>query len=626
MERVRKLEDINLYSLIPADLLEDETIRDLLQDKKKLDKALAPLYDVIPYSKDSMLKKEYVQLMDGMEWMEDVNFNLIYASKTTKRKSLSEEKEFLDKFLDRLESECIIVPEYVSECGLPILAVDTETTSLIINYRIHGGTIVKDFDLVGVPVATSKDDGYYLPVNHNETDKIANFSIKAIQYFLQQMSDRFFLLYFNFNYDASVLHHMGTKLHVDRYSDLYHVSKAIGIDTLPDFGGFSEGLKAQSKYFLNRKMLEINEVVGSKGHIVFSRVCAKDAVSYACADGVNTYGLFQELVLDEESDEFNPYLYNGAILTLDHKALWHSISMFRHNLPLNDLEGLKENIYTIINRIMLLEDNYKKIKGTSKYAISSPDDVNLLLGSKILNELLLEAMGETLSMDILRPEFLKKYPKVKGLVDVVGLDFGLEAKIDSNKSRGEFLKIATRKEGWGKSAKGVAVLDLIKKNINNEYWSEMLDEDFRKELYKLTGIVDNYRGLVLELQRLGKMYRYAVGDDRGYATASIDLQFSGADTRRFKNSKGKGNDRLILSGQNLNLLSYYGGNGVCGINAQGLPATVYAFVKKSEGEKGEVKRIIDIKDKRFTSWLKRKRKLLDDLFTLNLKTKFSQKK
>jgi len=97
-------------------------------------------------------------------------------------------------------------------------------------------------------------------------------------------------------------------------------------------------------------------------------------------------------------------------------------------------------------------------------------------------------------------------------------------------------------------------------------------------------------------------------------------------TRRYKNSSGKGDDRLILSGQNLNLLSYFGGNSIVGINAQGIPSTPYSFIKKTDGGKGEVKRIIKIRDRQFNNWLKRKRKILKNLLTLNLKTKFSQKK
>jgi len=284
MRRVKELEDINLYKLLPADLLDNRDILELLKDEPKVKKALEPLYEEIPYSSNSMLAKEYVQKMENMEWMKDVEFELIYPSTVKKRSSISKEISYLDKFIDKLEDESTIVPEFVSECGLPMLALDTETTSLITDFKIYGGTLMREFDLVGVPVATSGERGYYLPVMHNETDGIANFSEKAIKHFLQEVSNRFFLLYFNFNYDACVLQHTGIKLHIDRYADVFHVSKAIGIDTLPDLGA-SQGLKAQSKYFLDRKMLEINEVVGSKQHIVFSRVSAKDAVSYACLSG-----------------------------------------------------------------------------------------------------------------------------------------------------------------------------------------------------------------------------------------------------------------------------------------------------------------------------------------------------
>lgn len=518
----------------------------------------------------------------------------------------------------------------------------------------------------------------------------------------------------------------------------------------------------QIKHIVKDKLQNTYDIeVNHNNHRFYSdEVCVSN-----CADAVNTFGLFETIVLDEESEEFNPYLYNGHILTLDHRALWHSISMFKHNLPLNDLEGLRENTMTIANRLIVLEEKYKRIKGAEKYSIGSPDDINYLIGSKILNELLKDSIKETLHIDLLRPEYLKKNPKIQTFLDYISADYGLIGKIENNKSRGEFIKFETRKVGWGSSAKGVPVLEYTKKSIKGEYWVKMLDEDFREDIYTLVSTIDDYRGLVLELQRLGKMYRYAVADDRGYATANISLQFNGTDcvikgtkvkiryrgitgnitkkiciteiknfldnntyievktpdgwvrvidyivkknkscymitlenglycgsaekhlfqlanndwkltkdleigdelitvkgyskiltieplgvqdvyditvdhenhryysngicshnTRRYKNSSGNGSDRLILSGAKLNLLSYFGGNALSGINAQGLPSTAYSFIKKSENDIGEVKKIISIKDKEFSNWFKRKKQMLYDVLLHNLKTKFSQKK
>lgn len=623
MLRKTRIEDINLFNLLPADLREDKAIQGLLNDVDKVNKALDPIISEIPYREDSTLNKEVVQEIEGMEWMKEVEFHLAYAQLTSEEQSIQIENKYLDNLIDKLKKSAMVVPEYISECGQMMVALDTETTSLVVDFKIYGGTLNRELSLVGIPLAVSSSEGYYLPVNHNETDGIRNFSERAIIRFLQRLVNEFFVIYFNFEYDASVLQLHGIRLDSERYADVYHIANAIGVDTLPDIG-FSKGLKALSKYFLDRKMLEVNEVVGSKSHIIFSRISAKDAITYAIADAVNTFGLFEELVLNEDSEDYNPYLYNGTILTLDHKTLFHSISMFRHNLPLNDLEGLAENLKTILNRVLILNETYMKIDGAKDYSIGSSDAVNYFLGSKILNELLVDTVGKTLNINMLRPENLEK--RVKVFIDAISEDFALECKIEVNKSRGEFIKFATRKTGWGKSAKGLPVLEYIKKNIHNEYWAKMLSEEFRDEIYFIADLTDNYRGMILETQRLGKMYRYAEADDRGYATANINLRFSSADTRRFKNSSGNGGSRLIFSGKDLHLISYYGGNGLCGINAQGLPSTPYNIVRGKSSEKGQVKRILKIGSPKLSKWFRRKVKMLNNELLYQLKTKFNQKK
>lgn len=617
MERVLDPTDINIFDMIPRDMVNSEDFVEMAMGSSS--KAFQALYEDIPYTGESPLDKKHVEKLEGMEWMKDCSFNLVHS------KSKSLQRKTINDLIDKMKKECIITPEHISECGLPLLALDTETTSLILNFKIYGGTLKKEVSLVGVPVAVNEYKGYYLPVAHNETDGIKNFDEEQITYFLQRLCDEFFIIYFNYNYDVSILQLHGVYINPAHYADLMVISAVLGFDTIPEIG-FSLGLKALSKFFLGRTMIEITEVVGSKTHIIFSRVPAKLAVSYAVSDATNTYGLFNQLCIQEKDHDYNPYLFNESILVLFHKALYQSISMFRHGLPLNDLEGLRENILTIINRILLLEKTYHKIENSEKYSISAPESVNYFLGEKILNELLIEGLGETVSMKVLDKKY-KFYHKVKNFIDLISEDFAIICKVSTNKSRGDHIKFETRKDGWGASAKGLPVLDYVKKNINNSYWAKILSKKVRDDIYTIANVVDEYRGLALELGRIGKMYRYAIGDDRGYATADIYLKMFAADTKRYKNASGTGRDRLTFTGKNLTNVTYTGGNGLCGINAQGLPGTVYNFIKDTDKENPKkVKRIRSIGDKDLYFWYMAKRSRLTEILNKHLITKLNQKK
>ena len=620
MKLIKNYKEVNLYSLVPRDFHKDEEFMQSVE--MGAEKVLKPLHDNIIYEGESTLDKKFVQELEGMGWMKECKFHLVHS------KLKSKQKNILDNLINTLKKKAIIVPELVSDCGLPILAIDTETTSLITDFKIYGGEINTEVTLVGIPLAVNEYEGYYIPVNHNETDKVKNFDKDIIQYFLQRLSDEFFLILFNANYDFNVLHLEGIRIHYQQYADIMVIGSALGFDTMigsVEGFGFSLGLKNLSNYFLNRKALEITEVLGSKQHIVFSRLPAKYATSYAVPDAINTFYLFKHLVLDETDEDYNPYMFNTSILTLNHKVLFQSSSMFKSGLPLNNLENLENNVKTILNRLEVLEQTYSKIRDSEKYPIGTPEKVNSFLASKIINEILLESIQSTISLDLLDKKH-KHYTKVQGFLSVIADDFGVIIKRDENKSRGVFLKFETRKVGYGKSAKGVPVLELTKSAVKTDYWKKMLHPQTLKELLTISELVDEYRGLILERGRIGKMYRYAVSDDRGYSTARVDLRIFGTDTKRYSNSGGTGNDRFTFTGTNLNILNYTSGNSLCGLNAQGLPATPYKFLYDTDDERNKIKKIINIKDKKFNTWLKAKKSKLKKALSLALKTKLNQKK
>lgn len=614
MKHIESEEDINLIKLIPRMFVKELDKLDIL--KNSIAKVFKPLTSKIAYEKDGYLDKTNLEATPEMEWLKKVKFKLIapVRGKT--------EKEVLDKLIGTLKKECLITPDYVSDLGLGIVALDTETTGLNVTMKTEGGQVITNIDLVGVPIASSDKKGYYLPVLHNGTDGVKNFSSESIRYFLQRVVDEFFIVYFNYDYDGSVLLYQGVEQKPKQYADIMHVGNALGLDTLPDLYG-SLGLKRLSDYFLDRKMLEIHEVVGSKNYIVFSSISATDATVYACSDAVNTAGLFNVLVLDIEEEEQNPYKYNGDMLYLDHQTLFHHISMFKHGLPLNHLDSLTSNLKTIYNRMTLLEDSYANIKHSEDYAIGTPEKVNMFIAKTVL-ENALRKYKITLTEDIFNPKH-KQATKIENILHNIDDHFGIILKMASNKSRGDFIKAETRKVGWGKSAKGVAVLDYTKIAIKNEYWLAVLSSRCIKNLSVIVNTTDNYRGLVLEAGRLGKMLRYAVGDDRGYAVVDGGLRFSKADTRRYTNSAGTGGDRIIFGGANQTNPVFYAGNGLSGINMQGLPKIPYMLVTPRDGCR-KPRKIIAIEDRSYNNWIKTKERHLQEKLKLNMFTKLSGKK
>jgi hypothetical protein len=617
MRLIKNADAIEPYELIHPLLHKDKTLIETLNNSKE--KALEPLVRKIPYMENSPLSYENLIETKEMSWLKKTKLNLVKPRKKQNR-------YILDTLIDTLKDKAKIVPEFVSDCGLPMLAIDTETTSLNTFFLLEGGSLRKYLSLVGVPIAVSHKEGYYLPVNHNETDGVSNFTEEEIVYFLQRLSNEFFLIYFNFKYDGAVLMTNGVELNPRTYADVMLVGDAKGLDTNDDLYQ-GRGLKNLSDFYLNRKMLEIKEILGIKGseHIQFSSISAKDATTYAIPDALNTYGLFRKFVLKERYEERNPYRYNGDILYLDHQVLYHHIGMFSHGTPLNNYENLEENLKTIIYRQDKMEEAYRDIDGSENYPIGTPQKVNMFIAELVFNAML-KKHDLILSQEIIENVKHPKRTQIDNAIGMISEHFGIILTIKENKSRGTFLEATTRKIGYGSRAKGVEVLNLTKESIyEKEYWQKVLKRRVLNQLKTVVNVVDMYRTLQLEVGRLGKMYRYAIGDDRGHPVVFADLRFNGTDTRRYKNAGGKGHSRFIVSGAKLSLVSFFDGDGSAGINAQGLPSTPYQRFTPDKGKRNPV-RIKSIKNKAYNNWIKVTRRKLHEKLKLLLITKLNQKK
>jgi len=547
--------DINLVSLVHLDLLEDVEYRNALI--KSEDRIKETICKKVPY--DGLFRKELLEKSKTFKWLKDVETILIHNTNGEVT-----DEDFLMEFADNLLDEALEISKDLVgiEEDLPLIALDLETTGLDTSVTSEGGELKIKSEIVGVCLASSSDRGYYLPVMHTEEDGVKNLDLKAVLKMLQYLVDNSFIIYHNYYYDGSILANNKIRLNYN-YADTLLIADSIGMKEWD--GVFGIGLKFLSQYWLDRKMLEIHEMLGRKDIVMFNSLASNDAVVYGASDAMNTYGLFEVMVLNAD-DEDNPYIFNKTAMKLDVKTLNHIISMFRWGLPI-DYEALKRSIYTLERRIMIMQRVYADYEITDGYSISSAEQVNFMLG-KFFSDRYLERYGMELTVDSdLNSKVMKDLKKK--LFD----DFGLELKIKKLKNS-EKLQFATRK--IGKS--GVPVLVWVQNNIDK--W-DFIDEDERNDVYWLCKLIENYRSMITEQGRLGKMYRYAYNDSNNMVRVGIKLNFNGADTKRLSNMSGKGSDRISLNITKTGKVNakFIAGDGICGINAQGVPSTPHKTIK-----------------------------------------------
>jgi len=239
-----------------------------------------------------------------------------------------------------------------------------------------------------------------------------------------------------------------------------------------------------------------------------------DGISvHNCSDAMNTYALFEEMIL-KSKDYDNPYMYNRLAMTLDTKVLNHLRGMFRHGFPL-DYKVARGNFKTLINRILLFQSYFYSYSITAGKSIGSAEQINVMFGS-VLAEKYLERYNITLAENM---DWNSK--RIMACKKALYEDFGLEMKIKKLKNS-QKLTFATRKIG----TTGVKVLEWIRNNIDK--W-DFIEESLRDDIYWIANIVDKYRSMITEQGRLGKMLRYSFNDSANMTRFNIALRLNGAD-------------------------------------------------------------------------------------------------
>ncbi len=164
-------------------------------------------------------------------------------------------------------------------------AFDVETSSLNMNEK----------NLVGLSFSAKKYEGFYIPLNHNESGNIQEDKVILwLKNLLTRNQDK--IIGHNLKFDIGVLQNYD--IHITRFhSDTMLMSYIVNSTAA------RHNLDALSEHYLSRKTIKFEDVIGkgSKKLKNFSEVTIKDATNYACEDVDITIHLYE--VLSSKVDE-----------------------------------------------------------------------------------------------------------------------------------------------------------------------------------------------------------------------------------------------------------------------------------------------------------------------------------
>jgi DNA polymerase-1 len=285
------------------------------------------------------------ELFEKRPWMEGKKFTLLY--KTTE------------------------IEEYINHCiEKGLCALDLETTGLNTRVDSNGESCAK---LVGVCMATSADEGVYIPVMHD--DKDFNVPLKFILRELARLVANCRCIYHNFKFDGQVLRNYGIIAEdYEKYEDTMLMA------AIEDASRKNKKLKYLVETLVGREMIEITQlgVEGSKKDIVaFEMVPPQKAVYYGASDGMCTYALYE--YLKAKIDEQDPTGKKGPwnIYNIEKRCLFPTMEMER-NLCLIDRAYLEECRVDVEKRMEKLMSSIYEAAGRT-FDINSPKQLGVLL-------------------------------------------------------------------------------------------------------------------------------------------------------------------------------------------------------------------------------------------------------
>ena len=251
-----------------------------------------------------------------------------------------------------------------------IFSFDTETTAL--NYI--------DAELVGISFSTEPYNGFYIPINHKDSDnniKSTDSFFKKLKNLLENKKNR--IIGQNIKYDINVLHkyNINIESNIEDTMILSYVYNSSG----------RHNLATLSQKYLSYKMIEYEDVVGKGAKQKnFSEIDVDTAAEYACEDADIAYRLYS-FFNKTMNDDKQLKLYQEV-----EKPLVDVIARIENNGVLLDKKNLQSQNKNLKTKAQKIEKEIYKLSG-KEFNIGSP---------KQLQEIF---------YDILKLPILRKTPK-----------------------------------------------------------------------------------------------------------------------------------------------------------------------------------------------------------------------
>ena len=482
---------------------EKEVIRQKFdKDKDKILPDLSP----IPYD-PNLNKNALAGISPKLKWFRDVEMTLLDYS-------LFDKETFVEDVVSLMEEKALFVDPIKKK---PVIAFDLETTGLSTDYTIETKevdgeicrVITPDNLIVGVVIATSENEGYYIPVFHSTLDnENANVEYEQCRQIISRLQYKFVNVAHNATYDLGILS-----------ANAIPINKNANWDTLLFYKFFrtdlrSHGLKGLSEKILARPQIEINEILGVKKgtYIAFQRLDSRNAMVYAIPDALNTYALYMELHNNSYYKELSPFqrLEDKAyckIAELEARQIYNTLHIKESGIPL-DKKNLMRNIFYSTQRT---ESIHKLFMEKYEVDINKDERTGIVFGSKIAEYLVASGIPE----HSLATYFLEH--------------FGMEIKTVT-------LKSGAVKTTYPMGSDIIATLSKVLATYGDETMTAIAQDLVE---------ISNYRSLTKNLEDLLALWVNLREDDRGCFNPT-SLRLNGTLTKRYSNS-GLPRPRLQVS-------------------------------------------------------------------------------
>ena len=349
---------------------------------------------------DDELSSEGVKsLVEKRPWMKYKKFELIDTI------------DALDRFVDQA-------------CEAKLCGVDTETSGL--NSGPEGrGLKSKPCEIAGLCLSFNVDYGCYIPINHFNG---RNLPVKLVMSRLQRIIECCITVYHNAKFDLEVLRRYGIILEdPHKYRDTLLGACVLWSNRK------TKGLKALSKDFLGKEMIEIDELTQNKKNIDFRTIHPKDAVWYAASDPMCTLELY--LYQQNLLDQLDPQGNGGLKFTywVEHCCA-PVVQEMERNLVLIDVNYYKSLAEEILARDVELETLIYEAAGgpfefTSniqlanvlfeKLGLEYPSEERSSTGGCLVNDEILEGISSKHPL----PKLIQEYREIHKIYDTYVLKF-----------------------------------------------------------------------------------------------------------------------------------------------------------------------------------------------------------